>query len=116
MLLENYFDKQAANDIRVKGTRIGIETILFEFIYCNRSPESIVQAYPSLTLEQVYATLTYYFHNKESIDAYLANWLEWSRRMREEQAKNPTPVMLKLRKIRAERDAMKSRSSELSKV
>ncbi len=35
--------------------------------------------------------------------------------MRMEQAKNPTPVMLKLRKLRAERNAAKSRPNELSK-
>ncbi len=115
MLLEDYFDKFATNDIRIKGTRVGIETVLFEFIHCNRSPENIVQDYPSITLEQVYATITYYFHNKDAIDAYLADWLEWSRRMREEQSKNPTPGMLKLRKLRAEKDAAKLKSSELSK-
>jgi hypothetical protein len=32
MQLEDYFDFQRPDDIRVKGTRIGIETILFSFI------------------------------------------------------------------------------------
>ena len=31
MQLEDYFDFQAPNDIRLKGTRIGIETILYDF-------------------------------------------------------------------------------------
>jgi hypothetical protein len=35
-------------------------------------PEAIVRdVYPSLTLEEVYATITYYLHNKAEVDAYL---------------------------------------------
>jgi hypothetical protein len=33
MQLEEYFDFQRPDDIRVKGTRIGIETILYDFIH-----------------------------------------------------------------------------------
>ena len=33
MQLEDYFNFLAPNDIRLKGTRIGIETILYDFIY-----------------------------------------------------------------------------------
>jgi hypothetical protein len=36
------------------------------------------------------------------MDTYLSAWLEHGRRMREEQARNPTPAMLKLRRIKAE--------------
>ena len=56
MELEEYFNFLAPNDIRVKGTRVGIETILYDYIYRSRSPQDIVASYPSLTLEQVYAT------------------------------------------------------------
>jgi hypothetical protein len=34
------------------------------------------------------------------LDDYLARWLEHRRRMREEQSRNPTPAMLKLRRIK----------------
>ena len=60
MELESYFDFLAQDDIRVKGTRIGIETILYDYIHRGQSPEAIAACYPSLTLEQVYATITYY--------------------------------------------------------
>lgn len=33
MQLEDYFDFLAPNDIRVKGTRVGIESILYEYIF-----------------------------------------------------------------------------------
>jgi uncharacterized protein (DUF433 family) len=63
MQLESYFNFLAPDDIRIQGTRIGIETILYEYIYKSRTAEEIQQTYHSLTLEQVYATILYYLHN-----------------------------------------------------
>lgn len=107
MQLEDYFDFQRPDDIRLKGTRVGIETILYDFIHRKRTPEEIVQSYPSLNLEQVYATILYYLHNKEAVSTYIADWLEHGHRAREEQKRNPPPVSEKLKRMRAERDAMK---------
>lgn len=101
MQLEDYFDFLSANDIRLKGTRVGIETILSDYLHRSRSPEQISATYPSLTLEQVYATVTYYPHNKEAVDQYLAAWIEHERSMRAEQVRNPTPGMLRLQELRA---------------
>jgi len=39
MQLEDYFNILTPNDIRIKGSRIGIETILYEYIYRARTPE-----------------------------------------------------------------------------
>lgn len=100
MQLEDYFDVLAPNDIRIRGTRVGIETVLYEYIYQSRSPEAIARCYPALTLEQVYATITYYLHNQAETEAYLADWLAHGERMRAEQERNPTPAMLKLRRVR----------------
>ncbi|WP_375494340.1 DUF433 domain-containing protein [uncultured Nostoc sp.] len=54
MQLEDYFDFQRPDDIRLKGTRVGIETILYEYIHRAITPEEIANIYTSLTLEQVY--------------------------------------------------------------
>ena len=58
MELESYFDFLAPDDIRIKETRIGIETILYDYLHRGQSPEDIAARYPSVTLEQVYATIT----------------------------------------------------------
>lgn len=105
MQLEEYFSFLAPDDIRIKGTRVGIETVLYDYVYRSRSPEDIVAQYPSLTLEQVHATITYYLHNKEEVTAYLANWLENTNRRWEEQNRNPSPAIQRLRTIAAERQA-----------
>lgn len=59
MQLTDYFEIQSGNDIRIRGTRVGIETVLLDFLE-GFSPEEIAVRYRSLTLEQVYATITYY--------------------------------------------------------
>ncbi len=115
MQLEDYFNFLAPDDIRLKGTRVGIETILYDFIHRCRTPEEIAQTYPSVTLEQVYATILYYLHNKEAVSAYIADWLEWGHITREEQRRNPPPVVVKLMKLKAERAAtLKANDSQLS--
>lgn len=107
MQLEDYFVFLAPNDIRVRGTRVGIETILYDFIHKKRTPEEIIQSYRTLELEQVYATILYYLHNRETVSAYLADWLKLCDRMQEEQRRNPSPVVQKLMKLKAERQGIK---------
>ncbi len=114
MQLEEYFNFLALDDIRLKDSRIGIETILYEYIYRARTPEEIANIYTSLTLEQVYATILYYLHNKEAVSKYIADWLEWGRRMREEQQRNPSPVVQKLMKLKAERVIKKDNNAQIS--
>ncbi len=103
MQLEDYFDFQRPDDIRIKGHRIGIESVLYEYIHRKQTPEEIALRFDTLTLEEIYATILYYLHNKEQVDKYIADWLEYGRRAREEQARHPTPAILRLRQLKAER-------------
>lgn len=106
MKLEDFFDFLADDDIRVKGTRIGIESVLYEYIYRNQTAEQIAGRFPTLKLEQIYATILYYLHNREKTEAYLLDWLDFSRQAREKQAENPPPVILRLQKLKAEKSLL----------
>ncbi len=108
MQLEEYFEQLAPDDIRLKGTRVGIESILYEFIHREQPPEEIVKQFPSLTLEQVYATILYYLHNKATVEAYMTDWLAFGQRMRAEQAKKPPPVVVRLRRLKQQRQHQKA--------
>ncbi|MEE8389508.1 MAG: DUF433 domain-containing protein [Anaerolineae bacterium] len=88
MKLEDYFDFLAPNDIRGKGTRVGIETILSDYLSLGLFPEQIAVRYWTLSLEQVYATITYCWHNQKQIDPYLQAWRGHGERMRQEQAES----------------------------
>ena len=104
MQLEDYFDFLAPDDIRIKGHRIGIETLLYEYIHRAQTPEEIQQTYPTLTLEEVYATILYYQHNKEKVSKYLADYLEYCFKARKEAARNPLPATQRLLRIKAQLD------------
>lgn len=101
MNLEDYFDFLAPDDIRISGTRIGIESILYQYIHRAQSPEDIATQFHTVSLEQVYATILYYLHNRDQVDHYLADWLEFARHARTEQERNPPPVVQRLRQLKA---------------
>ncbi len=106
MELENYFDFLATDDIRIKGSRIGIESVLYEYIYRGQTAEQLIKRFPTLQLEQISATILYYLHNREQVEAYLLDWLNFSRKAREEQDKNPPSAVLRLRKIKKEKTSL----------
>ncbi len=52
------------------GTRISLDSIVYAFGK-GLHPESIVQSFPLLNLEQVYGAISFYLANRTEIDAYL---------------------------------------------
>ena len=101
--IETYFNFLAEDDLRIKGTRIGIETVLDAYIHNGKTAEAIADRYHTVTLEQVYATILYYLQNREKVGAYLENYLgilpKSTRRARE----NPSPAVIRLRELVAEK-------------
>ena len=103
--LEDNFMFLAENDIRLKGTRVGIETILYEYIHNSKMPAVIADHYYTPTLEQVYATILYYLQNQEEVGAYLDNYLKFCQNAREENEKDPSPGTVRLREPIGEKEA-----------
>jgi len=52
------------------GSRVSLESAVYQFLQ-GESPEGIAQAYPSLSLLQVYGGITYYLAHRAEIDEYL---------------------------------------------
>lgn len=104
--MESYFDFKSPDDIRIEGTRIGIETVLDDYLG-GVSPEEIAVRYRTLTLEQVYATITYYLHNQEEIDKYLERWRAYTETAWQEQQRNPPEFVQDLReRMQRKREAL----------
>lgn len=57
---------------RIKGTRVALDSIIYKFQQ-GRSPEAIQDAFPALSLSQVYAAIAYYLDHQAELDAYLAH-------------------------------------------
>ena len=101
-LLEDYFELLSPNDIRIKGHRIGIDDVINYYLQ-GYSPEQILAELPSLNLEKIHATITYYLHNRAEIDAYMARVAAWrSKRYQESLLREPSPVVKRLRALKAQ--------------
>ncbi len=95
--LEDYFDFLSEDDIRLKGHRIGIENVI-DYYLEGYTPEEIINELPSLNLEKVYATITYYLHNRSELDSYLLRLAKNRTEKYQEFIKNPSPLVQRLKK------------------
>ncbi|MEX2141119.1 MAG: DUF433 domain-containing protein [Pirellulales bacterium] len=98
-----YLDRHAENDVRIRGTRVGIEQLLSAYNDGLTADELAFQ-YRTVTLEQVHGVIAYYLANKAAVDEYLRSWEHESEERRAEWERQPKPdVVLRLRKIAAQR-------------
>jgi uncharacterized protein (DUF433 family) len=71
---------------RISDTRVSLDSVVYAFLN-GLSPESIVDSFPTLTLEQVYGAIAFYLANQAEINAYLrqgeAEFAELSQKLRE---------------------------------
>jgi uncharacterized protein (DUF433 family) len=88
----------------LKGTRVPLDAIVHEF-RLGVSAESIRQAFPTLTLEQVYGAVAYYLRHQAEVDSSLEEadraWLEF-------ESAHPAPESIKA-SLHAARDTVKGR-------
>jgi uncharacterized protein (DUF433 family) len=111
MQLEDYFEFEKFESehgvierIRLKGHRIALENIVEPFKE-GLSAERIWQRLPSLSLEQVYAAITYYLHNKAVVESYLEKGKEIEDKWYQQWRENEPPVVKRLRALKAEQRA-----------
>jgi uncharacterized protein (DUF433 family) len=57
--------------VKVGGTRVTLDTIVKAFLR-GATAEEIAQQYPSVSLADGYATISYYLQNQKAVDSYLA--------------------------------------------
>jgi hypothetical protein len=81
-----------------------LQIVLMHLLKYKYQPE-IGQIYPTLTLEQIHATILYYLHEKERVSQYRADWLKHCQKGEQEQERNPPAFVEKMRKFKAERAA-----------
>ncbi|MDY6782513.1 MAG: DUF433 domain-containing protein [Cyanobacteriota bacterium] len=103
MQLEDYFEFLDPDDIRIKGHRIGIDDVV-DYYLQGYSAERILEELPTLNMEKIYATLTYYLHNRAEMDAYMLRLARWREQRYQEWAANPSPLIQRLRVAKAQRE------------
>ncbi|MEB3360394.1 MAG: DUF433 domain-containing protein [Synechococcales bacterium] len=55
---------------RIINKRVSLDSVVYSFL-AGQSPESILQSFPALTLEEVYGAIAFYLANRTVIDEYL---------------------------------------------
>lgn len=104
MELEEYFEFRSEDEIRIKGTWVGLEIVLAEYLN-GRTAEEIGLNYPALSLEQIHASIAYYLHNRATMDSYLARWRTFGIEARSAQEKHLPEAVVRLRAVAAQRRA-----------
>ena|SRR5215510_7259512 len=72
--------------IKIAGSRVTLDTVIGAFIR-GATAEEIAQQYPSISLADVYATISYYLQHREEVEKYLEKRRKHSRAVREQNQK-----------------------------
>jgi uncharacterized protein (DUF433 family) len=93
--------------IRVGGTRVTLDTVIYTFNEGN-PPEEIIDRYPTLNLADVYAVIAYYLNNRDTIDDYLREREEAAAKLRAEIEARPEYQNLRERLLAGRAQQQKS--------
>ena len=85
----------------VSGSRIGLDSIVHAFGE-GASPESILQSFPSLSLEQIYGTIAFYLANRKEVEAYLDQTNDLWKSARKNQPRSSAELQKRLAQSRQE--------------
>lgn len=69
--MESPYVEQREGAYGIFGTRVSLDSIVYAFLD-GQSAEAIAQAFPVLSLEQVYGAIAFYLGHREQVDTYLA--------------------------------------------
>jgi uncharacterized protein (DUF433 family) len=96
MELESYFDF-SPDGIRLKKTRVYLEDIIKRY-FEGDSPEEINTHFPTVTVEQAYASVLYYLVNRSKVDEYTKEMKKEARARHQEYLKHPSDFHISLKK------------------
>jgi uncharacterized protein (DUF433 family) len=65
--MTEYVTRSEHGTLRVAGSRVTLASLV-HVLWRGETPETIVQAFPSLSLEQVYGATAYYLADQKQVD------------------------------------------------
>ena len=74
--------KTKAGVLRIGKTRVSLDSVITAFNQ-GATPEQIVYDFDTLSLSEVYAAISYYLQNRETVDSYLAKRAKQNDKLRE---------------------------------
>ncbi len=109
MNLPNFLTQWPNGEIVITGHRIGLYSLI-DLVESGRSPDEIRDELPSLDLELIRRVIAFREAHRPEVDTYVAEYradLE-----RQESASNPSPALLRIRRLIAERAASGQSSAD----
>jgi uncharacterized protein (DUF433 family) len=82
--------------VRIADTRIPLERVIESFL-AGMTPEEIAQSFNVLTLEDIYAVVNYYLHNRKEVDAYMLEGERQAEAIRVDMEKRFDPTEIRAR-------------------
>jgi uncharacterized protein (DUF433 family) len=111
MQLEDYFEFEPLETIKLKGHRIWLHDVVQEYVFREMTPNELLQRFPTLDLEQIFACLLYYHRNKEAVDRYIASLMENQRQAHALQSAQFADLIERMRKLKEERSRVQTKAS-----
>ena len=68
-MAKEYVEKRSGG-YYIAGSRVSLDSIVYEFL-SGSSAEAIQQAFPGISLEEIYGSLTFYLANRPEVEEYL---------------------------------------------
>lgn len=84
---------------RVAGSRVSLDSLVYLFREGD-SPESMVESYPTLSLEKVYGALAFYLANQTMIDQYLREGEQAAEAAYQQSKQQNSDLIAKLQRAR----------------
>jgi uncharacterized protein (DUF433 family) len=82
--------------IKIAGSRVTLDTVIGAFIR-GTTAEEIAQQYPSITLSDTYATISYYLQHREEVEKYLEKRRKHAKAVKAQNEKRFDPSGIRAR-------------------
>ena len=97
MNVDDYLDTEDPDGTRLKGHRIWLNDILYEVVFNYRTVEELAARFPTLKIDELYASLLYFETHREQCLKNLTDHLDWIRRNVDAHAQESREIMDRLR-------------------
>ena len=91
-----YVSRTSEGVWRVAGSRVSLESVILLHL-AGQPPQQIIDAFPTLTLEQVYGTIAFYLRHRAALDAYLDQQQSGWNSFQEESARRNLQLQQRIR-------------------
>jgi uncharacterized protein (DUF433 family) len=85
----------------IAGSRVSLDSVVCEYLR-GESPEAIAEAFPALSLEQVFGALAFYLANRESVDRQLLEARREFESLRQRSRRDHPALHAKIAGVRAQ--------------